>query len=70
MQRGSFFPDLRQNATDEEVVEVVRFALMRGGRLPRLAELFLTDVCAEHLVEQLRLADLEFVKRATVKLHE
>lgn len=63
MEQGSLFSDLRRNASDEEVVQVLRIALARGGRLPRLAELYLSSICAEHLLEELRLAELEVVHR-------
>jgi hypothetical protein len=70
MKQGSLFPDLRRNATDEEVVHVLRTAIARGGRLPRMAELFLSGVCAEHLVEELHLAGLEVVRRPVVRFRD
>jgi hypothetical protein len=70
MEQGSLFPDPRRDATDEEVVHVLRIALMRSGRLPRMASLFLTSICAEHLVQQLHNADFEVVRRAPTRLHE
>jgi hypothetical protein len=63
MEQGNLFSDLRRNATDEEVMQVLRIAIARGGRLPRLAELYLSSVCVEHLLEELRLAELEVVHR-------
>ena len=63
MRQQSFFPDQRLEASDEEVVAAFRVALERGGRLPRLAELYLNTVCAEHLVETLRAEGLQVVKQ-------
>ena len=54
MRQGKFFCDPRPEVTDEEVVEAFRIALQRGGRLPRLADLYLSTVCAEHLIDELR----------------
>ncbi len=64
MQQGTLFSDLQRNASDEEVVQVLRIAISRGGRLPRLAELYLSSVCAEHLLDALRRARLDVVHRA------
>ncbi len=61
MQQGTLFAGLQRNATDEEVVQVLRLAIARGGRLPRMAELYLSSVCAEHLLEALRRARLGVV---------
>lgn len=63
MEQGGLFPNQLPEATDEEVVAAFRVAIERGGRLPRLAELYLNTVCAEHLVEVLREQGLEFVRR-------
>jgi hypothetical protein len=35
-----------------------------------MAELFLSGICAEHLGNELHLADLEVVRRATVMFHD
>jgi hypothetical protein len=70
MEQGALFPDLRQNATDEEVVQVLRIAIARGGRLPRMAEMYLSSVCAEHLLAELRTAEFEVVHRAAKRLRE
>jgi hypothetical protein len=64
MRQGSFFPDPRPDVTDEEVIHAFRIAIERGGRLPRLAELYLGTICAEHLVRELRGQGLEIVRRA------
>ncbi len=63
MDQPSLFPDPRQDATDEEVVTAFRVAIQRGGRLPRLADLYLSTVCATHLVDELRQAGLDVVRR-------
>lgn len=70
MRQACLFPDLPQTVPDEEVVDVLRSAIARGGRLPRTAELFLSGICAEHLVAELHLADLEVVRRPAVRLRE
>ena len=70
MEQGALFSDLRRDATDEEVMQVLRIAIARGGRLPRLAEMYLSSVCAEHLLAELRTAELEVVHRATMRLRE
>jgi hypothetical protein len=46
------------------VIHAFRIAIERGGRLPRLAELYLGTICAEHLVRELRGQGLEIVRRA------
>ena len=63
MEQRSLFPDTRRDATDAEVVAALRVAIARGGRLPRLAELFLASIGAEYLFDELRGAGLEFVRR-------
>ena len=63
MEQAALFPDQRQDATDEEVVAAFRLAIHRGGRLPRLAYLYLSTVCAKHLVDELRGAGLDVVRR-------
>jgi hypothetical protein len=54
MEQGTLFPDPLQTVTDEELVAVFRSAISRGGRLSRMADLYLNAVCAEHLVHELR----------------
>ena len=62
MEQRNLFPDPRQDATDEEVVAALRIAIARSGKLPRMADLFLNSVCAEHVLDQLRGAGLEVVR--------
>jgi hypothetical protein len=63
MEQPSLFPDTRHDATDAEVVSALRVAIARGGRLPRFAELYLASISAEYLVDALRSAGLDFVRR-------
>jgi hypothetical protein len=63
MEQANLFLDQRQDATDEEVVAAFRVAIARGGRLPRMADLYLSTVCAQHLVDELRGAGLDVVRR-------
>jgi hypothetical protein len=60
---ASLFADQRQDATNEEVVAAFRVAIQGGGRLPRLADLYLSTVCAKHLVDELRGTGLDVVRR-------
>jgi hypothetical protein len=62
MTRGSLFPEAYRSVPDAEVIEVLRSAMARGGRLPRLADLFLCGLCAEYLVDELRGAGFEVVR--------
>jgi hypothetical protein len=68
MEQGSLFPDPRPTLTDDELVTVFRCAILRGGRLSRMADLYLNSVCAEHLVHELRVAGLEVVRIAPARL--
>jgi hypothetical protein len=70
MEQGSLFPDPRPTVTDEELVAVFRCAISRGGRLSRMADLYLNAVCAEHLVHELRMAGLDVVRAMPERLHE
>jgi hypothetical protein len=70
MEQGGLFPDPRPTVTDEELVVVFRGAISRGGRLSRMADLYLNAVCAEHLVHELRVAGLEVVRAAPTRLRE
>jgi hypothetical protein len=68
MEQGSLFPDPRPTVTDEKLVSVFRGAISRGGRLSRMADLYLNAVCAEHLVHELRVAGLEVVRAVPERL--
>ena len=70
MEQPDLFPDPRPTATNEEVVSVLRGATMRGSGLPRSADLLLSGLCAEHLVDQMRSAGLEVVRRPMVRTRE
>ena len=63
MEQRSLFPETYQTLSDEEIAAVLRQAIMRSGRLPRSADLYLAGVCAEHLVDELRTAGLDVVRR-------
>jgi hypothetical protein len=58
MEQPALFPDPRPAVTDEEVAAVLRGAISHAGRLSRTAELYLSGVSAEHLMEELRSAGL------------
>ena len=62
MEQASLFRDPRPTMTDEEFVAVIRCAISPGGRLSRMADLYLNTVCAEHLVHELRVAGMEVVR--------
>jgi hypothetical protein len=64
MEQGNFLFDPRPPVTDQEVIAAIRTAISNGGRLSRMADLYLCTVCAEHLVEELRVAGLEVVRVA------
>lgn len=64
MKQHRLFPDPRPAVTDEEIVAAFRIAIQRGGRLPRLADLYRSTICAEHLIDELRGEGLEIVRRA------
>jgi len=58
MSHGSLFPEAHDPVPDEEVIETLRGAMARSGRLPRLAEMFFCGLCAEYLVDELHGAGL------------
>ena len=70
MEQGSLFPDPRPTVPDDELVAVFRGAISRGGRLSRMADLYLNAVCAEHLVHELRASGLEVVRAMPERLRE
>jgi len=63
MCQGSLFPERQPSVPDEEVIETLRAAVARAGRLPRSADLLLCGLCAQYLVDELRDAGLEVVRR-------
>ena len=63
MRQGRLFPDPRPDLTDDEIIAAIRAAIDSGGRLSRPAELYLSAICAEHLVLELRGQGLEIVRR-------
>jgi len=62
MNQGSLFPEPQPPVPDEEVANILRAAIARAGRLPRSADLMLSGLCAEYLVDALRFAGLEIVR--------
>ena len=56
--------------SDEEIAAVFRHAVASAGRLPRSADLLLAGLCAEHLVNCLRLAGLKIVRPRDWQLHQ
>ncbi len=62
MIQGSLFPEPQPSVPDEEVVETLREAIARAGRLPRSADLLLCGLCAQYLVDELRNAGLDVVR--------
>ena len=64
MTQGNLFPEPHSAAAaDEEVVETLRTAIARSGRLPRSADMLLASLCARYLVDELRSAGLKVVRR-------
>jgi hypothetical protein len=62
MIQGSLFPEPQPIILDSEVVETLRTAIARAGRLPRSADLLLCSLCAEYLVAELHNAGLTIVR--------
>jgi hypothetical protein len=70
MQQHDLFPSPYQPVAEDEVARVLTAAISRGGRLPRTADLHLSTICAEHLLDELNLAGLAVVKRPGRRLCE
>jgi hypothetical protein len=66
MVQGSLFSEPQPAVPTEEVVETLRAAIARAGRLPRSADLFICGLCAQYLIEELRGGGLEVVRRPPV----
>jgi hypothetical protein len=49
---------------------VLRQSIATAGRLSRQADIFLSGVCAEHLVDSLRAAGLLVIRPAQWRLHQ
>jgi hypothetical protein len=62
MIQGSLFPEPQPIVPDGEVVETLRAAIVRAGRLPRSADMLLCGLCAEYLVEELHNVGLNVVR--------
>jgi hypothetical protein len=70
MEQPDLFSDPRRTVSDEEVVSVLRAAITRDGGLPRSADLLLSGLCAEHLLDRIHSAGLEVVRRPVAKMRE
>jgi hypothetical protein len=62
MIQGTLFPEPYLAVPDDEVVETLRTAIARGGRLPRSADLLLCGLCAAYLIDELHGAGLAVVR--------
>ena len=54
--------------SDAEIAAVLRESIAGAGRFPRHVELCFARVCAEHLVDGLRLAGLIVIRPAPMRL--
>jgi hypothetical protein len=63
MHQRDLFSVVYEQPSDEEITQVLARAVAAAGRLPRSMELHLNQMSAEHLLTELRLADLEIVRR-------
>jgi hypothetical protein len=70
MEQRSLFPESVLPVSDGEVEAVLRAAICSGGRLSRLADLYLSAVCARHLVDELQSAGLRVVRPQQRHLRE
>ena len=70
MEQHDLFPSPYQPVAEDEVARVLTAAISRSGRLPRMADLHLSTICAEHLLDELSLAGLAVVKRPGRRLCE
>jgi hypothetical protein len=64
------FVQPHEELTDDEVADVLRQSIANAGRLPRHADLFLANICAEHLVHSLRAAGLQVIRPVQWRLHQ
>jgi hypothetical protein len=56
--------------SDAEVAAILRDIIAGAGRYPRHIELNFASICAEHLVDGLRLAALRVIRPAPLRLTE
>jgi hypothetical protein len=56
--------------SDAEIAAILRDIIAGAGRFPRHIELCFTSICAEHLVDGLRLAGLIVIRPAPMRLTE
>ena len=62
MIHGSLFPDQALKVPDDEVIETLRTAIARAGRLSRSADLLLCCLCAEFLLNEMHGAGMVVVR--------
>ena len=62
-EQRNLFPEPPATVPDDEVAAVLRGAIAAAGRLPRAADMLLCGLCAEYLVEELRGAGFDVVRR-------
>jgi hypothetical protein len=62
MLQGNLFPEPPSTVPDDAVVETLRAAIARAGRLPRSADLLLCGLCAQYLLDELHGAGLLVVR--------
>jgi hypothetical protein len=65
--QATCFLEPQPTVPDEEVIETLRAAIARAGRLPRSADLLLCGLCARYLVEEMHGAGLDVVRASTVR---
>jgi hypothetical protein len=57
-----------QELSDAEIAAIFRDIIAGAGRYPRQVEVRLASICAEHLVDGLRLAGLTVIRPAPLRL--
>ena len=62
MIQGTLFPEPYRPVPDDEVVETLRAAIARAGRLPRSVDLLLCGLGAAYLIDELHGAGLAIVR--------
>jgi hypothetical protein len=70
MEQRDLFPLLYQPVAEDEVARILTTAISRGEKQPREADLYLSTVCAEYLLDQLTAAGPTVVRRPARALRE
>jgi hypothetical protein len=68
--RPMLFEIPHHELSDAEIAAVLRDLIAGAGRFPRHVELCFASICAEHLVDGLRLAGLIVIRPAPMRLTE